>query len=187
MSGNQAPTALSDDDLALITGGKGTAGAPDVAAALAGGANLQEIMAAVMTERANLLDQQFKSVLAEIGERNTQINHLNQGLDVLTNVQKDLSAQGSNGAVSLAASVVFEGKTTTLGEVAKALELPSNALQDGQLSKEELQSGIHSVKSQRDTENEQQQLDMVRMQLLQDKRDQAVAQLDAFIKKPGGK
>ncbi|GAB4170688.1 MAG: hypothetical protein OHK0024_06750 [Thalassobaculales bacterium] len=165
MSKAPAPAALSDDELARVTGGKGSANNSD-AGPFPGGMGLEERMAAIMAERANTINNMINETKSGLDALNNRYLDLSQGLNVLANAEKGLDGQGADATVSLDTAVVFRDQTTTLGEVARTLGLPADALQDGQLSKAELQSGIQSVKEQEAAVASQGQMEMIKLQSL---------------------
>lgn len=165
MSTAPAPAALSDDELARVTGGKGSANTLDPGS-FPGGASLEERMAAVMAERANIINEKINETRSEIAELGDRYRDLSQGLNVLASAEKALDGKGANAQVSLDTTVVFRDQPTTLGEVARTLGLPADALQDGQLSKAELQSGIQSVKEQEATVANQTHVELIKLQSL---------------------
>lgn len=183
MAENQASTALSDDDLAAVTGGKGTLDTGS-APSPTDGMSLEEMVKAVQQERMNQIDELIKSSVADIKAQHETIRELNQGLSVLSTAEKGLEAQGPGAQVSVD-SLAAAGGYRTAEEFTKALDLPANAVQDGQLGKEELQSAITGVKAQIDTANSENQLEQVRLLSLMNKRDQATDALTDMLSKGG--
>ncbi len=92
MSKAPAPAALSDDELARVTGGKGSANTPD-AGPFPGGMGLEERMAAIMAERANTINNMINETKSGLDALNNRYLDLSQGLNVLANAEKGLDGQ----------------------------------------------------------------------------------------------
>lgn len=183
MAEHQAPTALSDDDLAAVTGGKGAPGTGSLPAA-PDGANILEIMMAVQQERMAKLEEQINSKAAEVRADSQTYSDLNQGLSVLRNAEKGLEGQGPDAQVSLK-SLAADWGNRSVEEFTRALGLPADAVQDGRLGKGELQSAIAGVSTRIDAVNAEGQLDMVQLQGLMDRRNQAVEVMNNLLSKAG--
>lgn len=183
MAENQASTALSDDDLAAVTGGKGTLGSGSLPS-LPDGTNLEEMMKAVQQERQAKLEEQINSKRAEVQADSQTIRDLDQGLSVLRTAEKGLEGQGPDAQVSLK-SLAADWGNRSVEEFTKALGLPADAVQDGRLGKEELQSAITGVKTQIDAAGTEQQLDMALLHSLMNKRNQAADSINDLLSKGG--
>lgn len=180
MAEPQAPTALNDDDLAAVTGGKG----PSDGGPLAGGESLDEMMKAVMQERAGILEERIDAQVAEMKARNATIDDLNKGLSLLCAVEKGMEGPGPSAQVSLR-YLAAEWGNRSVEEFTKVLGLPAEAVQDGRLGREEIQSAIAGVHTRIDAVTSEGQLDMVRLKSLIDKRDQVADMMNDLLSKGG--
>lgn len=178
MAEPHAPTTLSDDDLAAVTGGKG----PSDGGSLTERESLDEMLKAVMQERAGIIEQQLNAQVAEIKARNVTIDDLNKGLSLLSAVEKGMEGTGASAQVSLR-YLAAEWGNRPVEEFTRVLGLPADAVQDGRLGKEEVQSAIGGVRTLIDAATTEQNLDMVRLQSLVAKRNQEADTMNNFLSK----
>lgn len=178
MAEPQAPTALSDDDLAAVTGGKG----PSDGGPLAERESIEEQLKAIMQERAGIIERQLNAQVAEMNARVVTIDDLNKGLSLLCAVEKGMEGQGPSAQVSLR-YLAAEWGNRPVEEFTRVLGLPADAVQDGRLGKEEVQSAIGGVRTLIDSATTEQNLDMLRLMSLTDKRNQAIETLNNFLSK----
>eukprot|EP01012_Entosiphon_sulcatum_P066391 TRINITY_DN9560_c0_g1_i1.p2 TRINITY_DN9560_c0_g1~~TRINITY_DN9560_c0_g1_i1.p2 ORF type:complete len:191 (-),score=28.50 TRINITY_DN9560_c0_g1_i1:67-639(-) len=180
MAEPQAPTALSDDDLAAVTGGKG----PSDGGPLAGGESLDEMMKAVMQERMGILNEQIDAQIAEIRAHNATVDDLNKGLSLLCAVEKGMEGTGPSAQVSLR-YLAAEWGNRPVEEFTKVLGLPAEAVQDGRLGREEIQSAIAGVNTRIDAVTTEAGMDMLRLQSLVDTRVKVTDMMNDLLSKSG--
>lgn len=117
------------------------------------GLDLETALMLVQTQRTQLLDRQLKDQLEEVQRRNTQTAELNSEIN---NVRVEL----------------------------KELRNAEEPLEEEQLQRiEELEGTLIELEDQRDSFSNSQQLDMLRLQALSNKRNEAFDVMTNFVKK----
>jgi hypothetical protein len=169
----------------------GVAGAP---AALGGekainiqGMDLQTAMMAIQSQRASLLESQLKGQMESIQQRNESIARLNSLLGKLKPLRPagtDPNAWGNLGANKA------EGKATYDLVKAAGLTLPTGASEVNETGspiydaqQKTFDAWAEQIKGKIDALNNSQQMDMLRMQSLTNKRNEAFDLMTSFIKK----
>lgn len=181
MADHKAPTALSDDDLANVTGGKGQSDS-GLPLSLGEGKSLEDMLKAIQQERLDTLEEWIKAQVGEVKAHQSTIGELNQGLSVLKTAEKALEAHGPDAQVSLK-SLATDWGNRSVDELTKVLGLSANAVQDGALNKKELESAITGVQTKIDTVTSEAQMDMIKLQSLMDKQRQASDQMNDLLAK----
>lgn len=133
------------------------------------GMDLETAMVAVQSSRANMLEDQLKDQIASVQAKNETISKLNQLLGVINEELTKLpSDAGADAAVNLADD---KGSMFT----AMSMAIPQ--------TKGELENLLGQIKSQIDSASNSQQMDMLRLQSLSNKRNEAFDVMTNFIKK----
>lgn len=164
------------------------------------GMDLETALLAVQSSRANLLETQLKDQINEVQNRNAQIANLNNMVSALNGLVAQYGS-GSDDATKIGDGKGISGwdknevlstdsdKAGTLGYLAKqaGLDLATlGILKDGSfkdVKKGELNAAIQTLKGQIDALGNSQQMDMLRLQSLSNKRNEAFDTMTNFIKK----
>jgi hypothetical protein len=133
------------------------------------GMDLETAMMAVQSSRASMLEDQLKDQIESVQAKNETISKLNQLLGVINEELAKLpSGAGADAAVNLADD---KGAMFT----AMSMAIPQ--------TKGELENLLGQIKSQIDSASSSQQMDMLRLQSLTNKRNEAFDTMTNFIKK----
>ncbi|WP_405175387.1 hypothetical protein MHI27_01045 [Paenibacillus sp. FSL H8-0261] len=133
------------------------------------GMDLEAAMMAVQSSRATMLEDQLKDQIASVQAKNETISKLNQLLGVINEELAKLpSGAEANAAVKLADD---KGAMFT----AMSMAIPQ--------TKGQLENLLGQIKSQIDSASNSQQMDMLRLQSLTNKRNEAFDTMTNFIKK----
>ncbi|NPD14919.1 hypothetical protein HOY34_06815 [Xinfangfangia sp. D13-10-4-6] len=182
MAEQQNKQPLSDAELETVVGGASVSAGASTQVLLAanfGDMDLEAALLAVQEQRAGLLNAQLQNQLTEVRNLNKQIETLNNGLGALGALNAALDQLPADGALSLAdAKEAISALEGVLGE-GQALDSD----QDGLITKDEVDSLIVSVRATIDSLSNAQQMDMLRLQELNSKRNQAFEMMTAFIQK----
>lgn len=187
---NDTPVPLSDADLDNVNGGvaavgpsnqtgftPGTIGHIDI-----GSMDLEAAMMAVQSNRAALLETQLSEQIKSVQERNTEVSELNADKVALERINTLFEpSKGDEQKVSLSTKI----GDTTVGAVLESLnnDLKVDANKDGMVSLGELKSSILEAKRELDSISNSQQMDMLRLQSLANKRNEAFEAMTNFISK----
>lgn len=132
--------------------------------------DLETAMMAVQGERGKLLEQQLQEQIKAAQDRNEQIAKLNDAQSKLRELQADLQADAQN-----LNDTQKEALRKAMEEAGINTKLPEN--------KDELDALGSQVKGQIDAQSNSQQMDMVRLQSMSNKRNEAFDTMSNFIKK----
>ncbi len=169
------------------------------------GMDLEMALMTVQTQRANLLEQQLASQINEVKNRNDKINSLNSALTAL-NAYKNCfkspdKATSTEKSTSDAVTISFEQKANDALQAAGSPSLgfqgtgqvkqpdgsykvtTGDGIVGGGTTVGQLDTAINSIKSQIDAANNSNQMDMLRLQSLTNKRNEAFDIMTNFIKK----
>lgn len=130
--------------------------------------DLESALLAVQQQRASLLENQLKNQIDSVQQRNNEIAQLNSSLNKLT----ELRYQLKNGKVTLPADLTQT--LTTMG-----FSVPASGI----VTQGEIDGLIFNVKSKIDSVGNMQQMDMLRLQSMSNKRNEAFDVMTNFIKK----
>ena len=150
--------------------------------------DLETMMMMVQPNRANQLEAQLKDQIAEVQKRNELIKALNEVLGELNKIAATVPADAK------AADKVFTDKNRATYTDAKLQEILDKARAIGIWSdvtlstfkafdKARLDAEIQRLKGQIDSQSNSQQMDMLRLQSLTNKRNEAFETMTNFIKK----
>ncbi|WP_428425236.1 hypothetical protein [Pararhizobium sp.] len=176
------PVMLSEEQLDAIIGGVNNAlqnGLPQGGPLDIGGMDIETALMAVQGERTRLLDIQFQTQVAEVKERNNTVAQLNEVLHGLN------SASGEE-KPPLSLNDKFDaGKPDgpTWAEKLQEFGVKADANGNGALDKAEIDSAVQHVKGQLDAAGNSQHMDMLRLQSLSNKRNEAFDVMTNFVKK----
>lgn len=156
-----------------------------VSAITLGSMDLETALMAVQQQRTQLLDAQLAAQLDDVRKRNEQIAKLNEVLGALNVVLARFPAGAAatarldgTGAAAYAEPV---GRVRSAESAAGlTLELPQDA---AAWTRGQLDAAIQTVKAAIDEAGNVQQLDMLRLQSLTNKRNEAFAVMMEFVKK----
>lgn len=137
--------------------------------------DIESAMLMVQSQRANLLEAQLKEQISTVQAKNEQISKLN----LLIGEMNKATAKFNSDAKADATTAV----TQELKDAAKnaGITLPSGF--GSSVSKGTLDGSIQQIKSQIDSMTNNQQMDMLRLQSLNNKRNEAFDLMTNFIKK----
>ncbi len=131
--------------------------------------DIETAMMAVQGERAKLLEKQLQDQINAVQDKNEQIAKLNDAQSKLRELQADAqNDQGMNEEQKEALKKAMEGAGLNT-------KLPEN--------KEELDALESQIRNQIDASSNSQQMDMLRLQSLSNKRNEAFDTMSNFIKK----
>ena len=135
--------------------------------------DLETAIMAVQGERAKLMEQQLRDQIQAVQDRNEQIAKLNDAQSKLSEVQADLpdDAQTNQGINDDQKEILKKA----MEEVGLNTKLPEN--------KGEIDALRSQLKSQIDAQSNSQQMDMLRLQSLSNKRNEAFDVMTNFVKK----
>lgn len=173
---------LSDAELESVVGGGSVVG---MVAGMSGvtpldlsGLDIETALMAVQSQRASLLENQLGAQLQDVQNRNAQIAALNEGLGGL---------QALMGRIGSGESLTAEDGQAAISELEALLGQsgvgPLDSDQDGMVSEGEVETMLSAVKGLIDAESNNQQMDMLRLQSLSNKRNEAFDTMTNFIKK----
>ncbi|WP_239616406.1 hypothetical protein [Cohnella mopanensis] len=132
------------------------------------GMDLETALMAVQNNRASLLESQLKDQLASVQARNETIMKLNQLSGV---INEALGKLPSDAKADYAVQLADKGAMFT----SMGMAIPK--------TKGELQSRLGQIKTQIDSASNSQQMEMLRLQSLTNKRNEAFDVMTNFIKK----
>jgi hypothetical protein len=183
-----------------VTGPGGVGGVTNIQ-----GMDLETAMMMVQSQRAELLESNMKDQLTAVSNRNKEIANLNSAMEKLRGLQASVSGLKDtdkindqlkdhdyqierevnqllmDGQAQVTGSKDNMGRKTdpTTGKTTNAWPGSLN----GNYTKAELTALIESIKGAIDTKNSSQQMDMLRLQSLTNKRNEAFDLMTNFIKK----
>jgi hypothetical protein len=131
--------------------------------------DLETAMMAVQSSRASMLDEQLKDQIAAVQAKNETISQLNQLLGV---INEELGKLPS-GAEAGSAVKLTDDKGAMF--TAMGMAIPQ--------TKGELENLLGQIKSKIDSASNSQQMDMLRLQSLSNKRNEAFDVMTNFVKK----
>lgn len=132
------------------------------------GMDIETALMAVQENRAKLLENQLNDQIAAVQARNETISKLNQLMGV---VNEELGKLPSDAGADYAVTFSDKGAMFT----AMAMDIPQ--------TKGELESLREQIKAQIDSASNSQQMDMLRLQSLTNKRNEAFDVMTNFIAK----
>ncbi|CAN7501353.1 MULTISPECIES: hypothetical protein [unclassified Acidovorax] len=177
------------------------------------GMDLETAMMAVQSNRANLLETQLKDQISSVQAKNDQISKMNQllgslnkaaamfGSDAKADTRIDGNSQFANGgaynvekevnSAYISAGITNPGLSDNKdggGGLTNTLKADGSAARlegglRGDVTKGKLDGAIQQIKSQIDSMSNSQQMDMLRLQSLSNKRNEAFDVMTNFIKK----
>lgn len=145
------------------------------------GMDLETAMMAVQSQRANLLETQLKSQIESIQTRNAQVARLNQALGSLNKIAAGLSRDLKAGDRLPPNAPLWTEANGYLKEAGVAPFAPGEL--GASTTRGQLDGAIQQLKSQIDSLSNSQQMDMLRLQSLSNKRNEAFEVMTNFIKK----
>ena len=151
-----------------------TTGLQGISTAELAGMDIEAMLLAVQSQRANLLEGQLQSQLQDVQNRNLQMGKLN---DVLS-AARTLSAQIPSDAEGTAA--LPQGAEWTAFQSAAAA---AGVNISDVTNKSQLAAAVDNFKSMIDSQSNSQQMDMLRLQSLSNKRNEAFDLMTNFMKK----
>lgn len=165
------------------------------------GMDLETAMMAVQSNRANLLETQLKEQISNVEAKNKQIAKLNSAMAALNGV-KGLFGGDSNATTKMMDTQDSKKGGNSLATVQDAQGRANAALVDagyadmaelgasvygnnvqGDTTMGQVDSAIQQLKAQIDSLSNSQQMDMLRLQSLSNKRNEAFDLMTNFIKK----
>lgn len=165
------------------------------------GMDLETAMMAVQSQRANLLETQLKDQIASVQAKNDQISKLNQALGALNKIAAQFPADAKADAKlnsTAAKNNDYQMEKDANSALAEAGIKPNPDVRgrmnpgantwftggvNGDSTKGQIDGTIQQLKSQIDGMSNSQQMDMLRLQSLTNKRNEAFETMTNFIKK----
>jgi len=149
--------------------------------------DLETALMFVQSERANNLDAQLKAQLQDVAKRNEQISSLNKLLSDLRAQRpsgSDPQAWANLGGTAAAGADVYDrvvkaGLTMPTG--ADEVNTPGTGIYDAR--QKTFDVWAEEIKSKIDAASNSQQMDMLRLQSLSNKRNEAFEIMSNFVKK----
>jgi arsenate reductase-like glutaredoxin family protein len=184
MSQNTKLHPLTEDDLAQVSGGAGIAAPTSAPTANIQNMDIEAALMMVQSQRTALLDGQLKTQTSQVQQRNETIADLNGAVKTFAAIGDALTGnQTATGATKA------PGQGSTLESAIKTLE--SQGIETGKLrefakdgfSKDELSQLVAITKSHVDSQSNSQQMDMLRLQSMSNKRNEAFDVMTNFVKK----
>jgi hypothetical protein len=170
-----------------LAGGPSVAGLGGVAVGNIQGLDLETAMMAVQSQRANLLESQVRGQLDAISTRNSDISKLNELLGELKRLRPagtDPEKWGNLGADAKAGRDMYarlQAAGVTFPSGGDKVDEPGSGIYDARQKTFDTWTG--QIKGKIDSLNSSQQMDMLRMQSLTNKRNEAFDLMTNFIKK----
>ena len=144
--------------------------------------DLENAMMAVQMSRAEALERQLKAEMDAVSKRNKDIGILNNVLRAALQLRSELSnVAGPNAATPNGASKTMLANAFNEAGKTDGLQQMGGALTYG--TKAELDNSIAKVKFKIDELSGSQQMDMLRLQSLSNKRNEAFDIMSNFMKK----
>lgn len=144
--------------------------------------DIETALLAVQTERVQLLDEQLMQQMEEVQARNEQIAKL---AEVQTGINELLQHFGSDAKADKKLKDVYKGNLDTaikdINEKLKAAGIDTTI--SGDTTKGQLETMLQETKNAVDKANNTQQMDMLRLQSLSSKRNEAFDVMTNFVKK----
>ncbi|MGN7360339.1 hypothetical protein ACTHPF_22105 [Paenibacillus sp. SAF-054] len=131
--------------------------------------DIETALQAVQEQRTALLDQQLNQQIKDVQSRNDQIAKVN---DLLASVNNARAENNENGQYELPSDVTSKLSEQGVGDGSKT-----------SFSKEELDKMSQDLKGKIDSYSNSQQMDMLRLQSMSNKRNEAFDTMTNFIKK----
>ena len=147
------------------------------------GIDLESLMLLVQSRRAQLIEQQLADQISAVQARNSQIGWLNQAMQVLRSVQA--AAAGRKDDETAGATAAQAAQVNDLmrrGGIAASGRRDGTTF-DATYTKAEIAMLLEMLKRQLDQLNSSQQMDMLRLQTLNNKRNQAFDIMSNFMRK----
>lgn len=142
------------------------------------GMDLETAMLAVQSKRANMLESQLKDQIEVVKAKNTHMSKLNEVMSAFNTVL----AKAPNGVTTATKVEGWEKGDVSFWaavNVAKENNVPLPEL----VEKGHIDSFIQGLKTQIDSASNTQQMDMLRLQSLSNKRNEAFETMTNFMKK----
>lgn len=153
----------------------------DVAAAVASG-DIQTLIQMVQSDRVKLLDSQLVDQVKAVQARNDQIASLNDTLAALNGFSAQIDGTDSGSTIKDSGTATdLANKANDAITAAGITDMPISASS----TKGDIETAITKVKGMIDAESNNQQMDMLRLQSLNNKKDESVEILTTTAKKMG--
>ncbi|TCB50290.1 filamentous hemagglutinin N-terminal domain-containing protein [Acinetobacter terrestris] len=147
------------------------------------GMDLESALMAVQSQRANLLESQLRDQISGVQARNEQIGKLNTTLNSLQALLAIFSSPNQK-SIQLTAGSNIDKLFQKLKVDAQAAGVDIGSLLKGNiLNKADIEALQTGIKGQIDSASNSQQMDMLRLQGLSNKRNEAFDTMTNFIKK----
>jgi hypothetical protein len=153
----------------------------NIASHLGGQLNIPELILAIQVERGQILDNQIKDQMEEMQKRNATLRELNAAMSALRGARPD----GKPDTKKDISNVTFTGADGTPKNAVSYLQGLGVNVSGGDISQTKWDDNIANIKTAVDSINNQSQMDMVRLQGLMDKRNQAFDMMTNTISKSG--
>lgn len=154
--------------------------------------DLETALMMVQSKRAEILESQLKDQIAEVQRRNDYVAKLNNALNI---VQREFEAFQTGKEITdkktfdlfrlYCIDSSFQDALIGNAELNEPLKdvVDKNAKELESLNEEALQQGINQLRALIDNASNNQQMDMLRLQDLSNKRNEAFEMMTSFIKK----
>jgi hypothetical protein len=143
------------------------------------GMDLETALMAVQSNRANQLEDQLKSQIQSVQNKNDQISKLNTLLGSLNAAAAKVTGDKATDSAKISSA---DASAIQTAASAAGATLPSELQGSAGANKGQLDAYVQSVKSQIDSLSNTQQMDMLRLQSLSNKRNEAYDIMTNFVK-----
>lgn len=139
------------------------------------GMDLETQMMMVQSQRANLIEQQLKAQMESMQKKNEQISKLNDMLAAFNTAAESFPGDAKADATTKVTQAMIDS--------AKEAKIAFNYVVGSDITKGKVSEITQKTKSDIDTLTNNQQMDMLRLQSLNNKRNEAFDLMTNFIKK----
>ena len=161
--------------------------------------DIETALMMVQSQRVTMLDSQLKQQIDEVQKRNELTSQLNEMQAALNKLKAELKSDAKPGdkipdngdmkAIALDYARIAASLGMSTDPVGATVVVKPDGTQEVALNKEwrpdkaGLEQGLNDLKSQLDTASNSQQMDMLRLQSMSNKRNEAFDVMTNFIKK----
>ena len=181
MSSQTPKQPLDEASLEEVTGGTSTSLSTAASQLNIQGMDIESALMAVQASRAGIIEDQLRDQIAAVQARNEMIDDLNIALSSANKLSALLQSNTTNAADPKLSQAVGE-----LLEAVKGLDVEKDLgaiLEDGKITKTEMSGLITGIKGALDGLSNTSQMDMLRLQALSEKRNEAFDTMTQFVKK----
>jgi vacuolar-type H+-ATPase subunit I/STV1 len=139
--------------------------------------DLETALMMVQSQRATMLEDQLKEQISAVQAKNTQIAKLNTLMSAVNSMIESIGSSAS------ATATVGGRDCSAINTAANDAGIPEQVIVNSGTTKGDLSALVQNLKGQVDNLSNTQQMDMLRLQSLSNKRNEAFDTMTNFIKK----